>query len=62
MAVKYTKRLLDALNGHKTSQHLPLQDSPKLAKIWIFGLKIYHLATLRSRRRKMPPGKKIHFG
>jgi hypothetical protein len=34
-------------NGHKIYQHLPLQDTPKFTHIGIFGLKIYHLATLR---------------
>jgi hypothetical protein len=27
-------------------QHLPLQDPRKITQIWIFGMKIYHLATL----------------
>jgi hypothetical protein len=40
MAVKYTK------NGQRISHHLPLQDPPKFTQIAIFGLKIYHLATL----------------
>jgi hypothetical protein len=26
--------------------HLPLQDLPKFIQIWIYGLKIYHPATL----------------
>jgi hypothetical protein len=30
----------------KIYQHLPLQAPPKFTQIWIFGLKIYHLATL----------------
>jgi hypothetical protein len=33
-------------NGHNIHQHLSLQDPLKLNQIWIFGLKIYHLATL----------------
>jgi hypothetical protein len=32
------------------NQHLPLQDPPRLNQIWIFGLKIFHLATLFVRR------------
>jgi hypothetical protein len=32
-------------------QQLPLQDTPKLTKIRIFGLKIYHLATLDARQK-----------
>jgi hypothetical protein len=30
----------------KIYQHLPLQDPPKFTQNGIFGLKIYHLATL----------------
>jgi hypothetical protein len=33
-------------NGRKMYQHIPFQDLPKLTLMWIFGLKIYHLATL----------------
>jgi hypothetical protein len=33
-------------NVHKIYQNLILQDPPKLTQIAIFGLKIYHLATL----------------
>jgi hypothetical protein len=37
-----------AVNDHIaiTYQHRPLQDPPKFTQIGIFGLKIYHLATL----------------
>jgi hypothetical protein len=45
MAVKYTK----------WTQNIPtlqLQDPPKFTKIWIFGLKIYHLATLLETQRQ----------
>jgi hypothetical protein len=34
-------------SGHKINQRLSLQDPPKFTQIGIFGLKIYHLATLR---------------
>jgi hypothetical protein len=34
-------------NVHKIYQHLPLQDPPKFTRSGIFGLKTYHLATLR---------------
>jgi hypothetical protein len=34
---------------HKIYQHLSLQDTPKFTQIWIFGLKMYHLATLEQR-------------
>jgi hypothetical protein len=30
----------------KINQHFPLQDPPKFTQIDIFGLKIFHLATL----------------
>jgi hypothetical protein len=33
-------------NGHKINQHLPFQDPSKFTLFGIFGLKIYHLATL----------------
>jgi hypothetical protein len=32
--------------GPKIYQHLPLQNPPKIVQIGIFGLNIYHLATL----------------
>jgi hypothetical protein len=48
-------------------QYLPLQDPPKFTQIGIFGLKIYHLATLintfsrkaiaASHYRRQPPKK-----
>jgi hypothetical protein len=47
---------------HKLYQHLLLQDPPKFTQIWIFGLKIYHLATLlrtrsfSTRVRTLRPG------
>jgi hypothetical protein len=33
-------------NGHKIYQNFPFQDPPKFTQILIFGLKIYHLATM----------------
>jgi hypothetical protein len=33
-------------NGHKIYQHLPFEDRIKFTQVGIFGLKIYHLATL----------------
>jgi hypothetical protein len=33
------------------NKHLPLQDLPKFTQIWIFGLKICHLARLRAPQR-----------
>jgi hypothetical protein len=46
MSTKYSKCSQNRPIGHKTYQHLPLQDPPKFAQIGIFGLKICHLATL----------------
>jgi hypothetical protein len=46
MVLKYT-------NGHKTYQHFPLQDPPKLTQIGTLGLKIYHLATLHGIASKL---------
>jgi hypothetical protein len=47
IAVKYTNWPQSRPNGQKIYQHLPLQDPPKFTLSGIFGLKIYHLATLR---------------
>jgi hypothetical protein len=44
--MKYTKRPQNRPNGHKTFQHLQLQDPPNFTEILIFGSKICHLATL----------------
>jgi hypothetical protein len=41
-------------NCFKIYQHLQLQDPPKFTQIGIFGLKIYHLATLLTTRIKPP--------
>jgi hypothetical protein len=42
---------------------LPLQDPPKFTRIWIFGLKIYHLATLilRMSMKGLSFPKKIYY-
>jgi hypothetical protein len=37
---------LNGPNGQKMYQHLPLQDPQNFTQIGIFGLKLYHLATL----------------
>jgi hypothetical protein len=50
MAIKLTKRF-------KIYHQLPLQDPPKYTQIWIFGLKICHLATLFSGSKKCPEDK-----
>jgi hypothetical protein len=44
-ATIYTKRPQYIPNGLKIYQHFRLQDPPKFTQIWIFGMKIYHLAT-----------------
>jgi hypothetical protein len=52
MTTKFTKWPYNIPFGRKMDttaikwQHLPLQDLPKFTQIGIFGLKIYHLATL----------------
>jgi hypothetical protein len=46
MAIKYTKWPQNIPNGRKICQHFQLQDPPIFTQIRIFGLKIYHLATL----------------
>jgi hypothetical protein len=48
MATKYAKRTYKRSNDHKIYQHIPLQVPPKFIQIMICGLKIWHLATLRS--------------
>jgi hypothetical protein len=44
ITINYTNQPQNIPSGHNTYQHLPLQGPPKLIQIWIFGLKIYHLA------------------
>jgi hypothetical protein len=39
-------RMYDETNGYNMYKHLPSQDTTKFTQIGIFGLKIYHLATL----------------
>jgi hypothetical protein len=61
MTIKYTKGAKNISVSHKidqmtityTYQHLPLQDPPKFTQIGIFGLKIYHLATLLDMSRHL---------
>jgi hypothetical protein len=43
---KYPKISPNGLKIDQVYQHRPLQDPPKFTHIWIFGFKIYHLATL----------------
>jgi hypothetical protein len=59
MSIKYTKwtqnipndRKIDQMAIDYVYQHLPLQDPPKFTQIDIFGLKIWHLATLLGKHR-----------
>jgi hypothetical protein len=46
MAIKYTKWPKYIPIGHKIYQHFPVRGPTKFTQIWIFGLKIYNLATL----------------
>jgi hypothetical protein len=47
MSIDYTKWPQNIPKNRKIIyQHLSLQDPPKFSQIDIFGLKIYHLATL----------------
>jgi hypothetical protein len=47
IAVKYTYQMAVYIqNGHKLCEPFPFRDPPKFTKIFFFGLKIYHLATL----------------
>jgi hypothetical protein len=45
-------------NGHKIYRHLPLQDPPRFTQIGVWGLKIYHLATLVCRAEPSLPQKR----
>jgi hypothetical protein len=54
-ALKYTIWPWSRQDGPKNTQHLPLQDLPKFTQIRIFGLKIYHLATLVETFSPPPP-------
>jgi hypothetical protein len=50
---------------HKTYQHFPFPGPPKFPQIGIFGLKIYHLATLVhscSAEASPPDALKLGFG
>jgi hypothetical protein len=39
-------------NGHKIHRSFPIKVLSKCNKIWIFGMQIYHLATLTKSRSK----------
>jgi hypothetical protein len=46
MAITYPKCLTNIPNGQYKHKHFPIKGPQKLTQIWIFGLKINHLATL----------------
>jgi hypothetical protein len=60
MAVQYTKLPQNRPKGQKIYQHLLGQDPPRLTQIRIFGLKVYHLATMNGitdpvgRKKNLP--------
>jgi hypothetical protein len=43
-------------DGHEIYQHLPSQDPQSFPQIWIFGLKVCHLATLQTWRERRKEG------
>jgi hypothetical protein len=53
---KITKWPLNIPNGHKIYQHFPFQGLPKFTQIFIFGLQIYHLATLLKTKESWEGG------
>jgi hypothetical protein len=62
MAIKYLKWTLNVRNGHKIYQHCPFPRSQTFTLIGIFVMKIYHLATLASPRKRSRPTHVIyHF-
>jgi DNA modification methylase len=54
MAAKYAKWPQNRPSGRKVYQLLPWQVPPKFTQIWIFGLKICHLATLLWNKKNPP--------
>jgi hypothetical protein len=52
ITTKYTKWQSNIPNGHKTYQHLFLQDTPKNCPYWDFWFEKNNLATLHSWRQK----------
>jgi hypothetical protein len=46
MATQYNKCPLNIPNGHKIYQYFPFQGPPKYTQGGIFGMKIFHLASL----------------
>jgi hypothetical protein len=46
MVIEYPKSPQNATDGHKITQHFPIEGTPKFTQIGIFGLKRNHLATL----------------
>jgi hypothetical protein len=46
MDINYTKWPWNIPNGHKIHRRLLLPDPPRFTQIWVFCLKLTHLATL----------------
>jgi hypothetical protein len=51
MAITYKKWPQTTPNGHKICRHFPLKVPQKYTRIWIFGWKVNHLATLLGTQR-----------
>jgi hypothetical protein len=69
MTTKYTKWTLNIPNGHKVYQkatkytkQFSLQGVPKYSQTGIFGMKIYHLATLESSNKSLRIHKSYGYG
>jgi hypothetical protein len=52
VSIKNNKMAVKIPNGHKSHKHLLLPDTPKFTQNGNFGLEIYHLATLVTRRQR----------
>jgi hypothetical protein len=52
IAIKYARWPYSIPNGHKMYQHFRFRGPPKFSQSGIFGLKMYHLATLRFATRR----------
>jgi hypothetical protein len=55
MAIKHTKWPQNIPND----QHFPLKDNPNFTQSGIFGLKIYHLATLQKSLFRQRPSRLV---
>jgi hypothetical protein len=55
MAIRFAKWLSNIPQGLKSYRHFPIEGPPKNDQFGIFGLKIYHLATLLKRIKYFNP-------